>query len=538
MPITKLRELAKFGIVTDVDPFDLPFGAFSAGVNVRFKDGKVRESPVFRNAGEIDDDQPRFMSTVTTSGFDSIFIGYQDGVIRKFTAGVETDVSIGGYAPADSEGVYTSAVLSRVLYFNRQDRVPWAFVPAATDFVALANWTSNWRTRVLRSFNSSLVALNVTKDGVHYPTMVKVSDFAFDGTVPATWDETDPTANSYENVIAEMRGDIVEGQSLRDAFVIYSNRETWIMESTGDGSLYALRRLFLNAGCINANCAVEVDGMHYVFGVNDIWRHDGLSKVSIADGKTRQFIFDGIDTTLSHRCFVLHNPEMREIYFCYVSGDRLVNFENTAGCNRAAVFDYGTETWTFDDLPSVFAGDSCSMDSALTWTNITGVWQTQGGTWAGLEGGFKKGVVYVGNTEATQGLTAKLYPFDWYSFGSVFSSPIEPTANPALYLERDGIDLDELAEELRGYKTVLSVWPQARIDTEAEADLEFSFGSSDGFNEPAVFTDYMTYNGVDLRKLDYKNAGRFLSMRILYDDYRPITLTGLDLDLKVTGRYG
>jgi hypothetical protein len=61
MSLPKLRELDKYGVITDVDPFDLPLGAWSMGINVRFEDGRVTSAPVWRDVGSpLANDFPRF----------------------------------------------------------------------------------------------------------------------------------------------------------------------------------------------------------------------------------------------------------------------------------------------------------------------------------------------------------------------------------------------------------------------------------------------------------------------------------------------
>ena len=55
--------------------------------------------------------------------------------------------------------------------------------------------------------------------------------------------------------------------------------------------LFNTRKLFSDAGLINSNCVVEAEKMHYCFGRDDIYRHDGNDKQSIADEKVKNFIF-------------------------------------------------------------------------------------------------------------------------------------------------------------------------------------------------------------------------------------------------------
>jgi hypothetical protein len=282
----------------------------------------------------------------------------------------ETDASLAGYVPSNADTPFTSTILSGVLYQNRSDRVPWALLASATNFVNLANWDSTWRCGVLRSFNSSLVALNVTKGGTSYPNMVKTSDFALSGAVPASWDESDPTNNAYENVLAEMKGASLMGYSLAPArSTSTATKRRGKCSPRRHADLHVVRRKFGDAGALSANCVVEVDGKHFVFGPNDIWVHDGTGKKSIASGRVRKFIFRSLVPSKATQSFVAHNPNLKELHFCFNSGDAYTAFGTAGedGCNRSAVYNYELDTWTFDDLPRVFAADVAPLGATLTW---------------------------------------------------------------------------------------------------------------------------------------------------------------------------
>ena len=49
MPNLPIRGLGSVGVVTDVDPYNLPINGFTRGKNVRFREGKVSHGPVFRD---------------------------------------------------------------------------------------------------------------------------------------------------------------------------------------------------------------------------------------------------------------------------------------------------------------------------------------------------------------------------------------------------------------------------------------------------------------------------------------------------------
>ena len=108
------------------------------------------------------------------------------------------------------------------------------------------------------------------------------------------------------------------------------------MEFVGSTFVFNFRKLF-DDGMLSQNCAVEVDGTHYVFGPTDIYRHDGTTKQSLCDERTKNFIFQGLNIQSSDVCFVQYNETLNEIMFCYRSGDAHVAFPNANRCNRAAL---------------------------------------------------------------------------------------------------------------------------------------------------------------------------------------------------------
>ncbi len=536
MPIIPVRGLAAQGIVSDVDPYTLKGMAWSAGVNVRFENGSILRAPVFRNASALSQDHPRFITSyITSDGTDRIIIGYRNGRLFQWTNGSESDVSVDGFVDADTEGSFTAVTLGDVQYVNRQDRVPWYMGPLDTEFHELPNWNTNWRANLLRSCGGALVALGITKDGTSHPTMVKTSEFAEAGAVPDSWDESDTTSNATENILAEMAGPIVDAANLGELLIIYGYQSAWQMQANGSEFVFQYDPLFTDAGVINANCVVEVDRKHYVFGLNDIWMHDGVSKVSICNERVRNFIFNTLNVAEARRCFVSHDPALKEIRFNYVSGDPLTGFTNGIGCNRAAVFNYGSGgVWSFYDLPFIHSETRANLDTSLTYENATQTYDSAGGTFLDLESSIKKTTLMVGEESTPHSLGNSLYAFDLEGPGSTVTYAVDEDATLGWQLVREGIDLDEFDIELRGYKCIDSIYPQARLASGAEP-IEFRFGSADYFNENVEYTDWQTYDGAEFYKLDYRAAGRYLAMQMRQNDYRYVNITGFDFDLDVIG---
>lgn len=538
MSLVPIRDVAKYGVVTDRDPYDLPTSAWSLGVNARFRNGRITRAPVFRSVDDLGTTDPRYcFSAISTSGSDKIFIGYKNGRVFRYS-GSETDYSITGFSDAIVDNVmWTHTTLADVLYVNREDRVPWKYGQADSRFVALAGWDSSWRCRLLRSCGGALVALNVTKGSTIYPTMVKTSSIPDAGNIPDSWDHTSLSTLATENTIAEMQGPIVDASNLGSALCIYGTKDTWLMQADGSTNVYRTDKLFEDRGAINANCSVEVNGKQYVFGPDDIWMHDGVSDQSVCDGVVREFIYATMNFSKRDRFFVKHSPTLKEITFHYVSADRLVRFSGGEGCNRAAVLNYVTNTWTFDDLPFVYSSARSNLTQGVTWATVTGTWEEAGGSWLDQDDGTKRATVYVGEANASAGLSDRLYAFDLYGAGSTVSFPVDDVATKGMYLERMGIDLDELGKELRGYVECNTIYPQARIDADAEP-LIFTVGAADYYGADDADVEWsapQTYNGREDYQLDFTCAGRWLAMKVEFNDYKYVSISGFDADFKQTG---
>ena len=95
MPLPKLRDLDKYGVITDVDAFDLPLGAWSMALNVRFEDGRINSAPVWRAVGPpLTNTSPRFCYVANKAdNTTAIFVGSKDGTVISWTSAAETPVS-------------------------------------------------------------------------------------------------------------------------------------------------------------------------------------------------------------------------------------------------------------------------------------------------------------------------------------------------------------------------------------------------------------------------------------------------------------
>ena len=307
MAIIPIRNLGDAGVVTDVSPYNLPLSAYSKAVNVRFDEGKVRRAPIFRTVLASLGFSPRFtFGIVPSSGFDTALVISNDYVINEYANETITNRS-GSITGSDDPRSFTGTTLADVTYINRPDRVPVFRDPAGTNFADLTNWPSNHRCVALRSFGDQLIALNMSEAGTSFPNRVRFSNSVLANSIPDSWDAADATKLAGFVDLVEQDTAIVDGMTLGSNFIIYTANQVWLMDFVGGAFLFNFRKLFTDAGVINQNCVVEVEGKHYVFDNFDIYTHDGVSKQSICDERVKNFIFGGLNQSDKDICFVQHN---------------------------------------------------------------------------------------------------------------------------------------------------------------------------------------------------------------------------------------
>ncbi len=541
----QIRNLGKVGAVPDASPWDLPINGFDIAINARFDEGKVKRSIAFKSLGTTTTaNVGRFIIAGTaTSGFDTVIVASTDYNLYEYSPSANSYTQkLTGGGSYNSNEQYTGLVFDNGIYLTRPDRVPqYLSLSSGGNFTDLANWDSAERCKVLRSFNSFLVAFNITKSSTSHPTMVKWSDVKVDNANPS-WDETNASLLAGENTLADMPSEIVDALALRNEMFIYSRNQIWRMTFIGGNDVFSFNRVFDGVGAINTNCIAEADNKHYVFGLDDVFMHDGVTKVSIADERVRNFIFDGINTSdnageVSKAFFVAHNAVSKEVIFCYTSGDSFVpnDLAGTARCNRGAVFNYINQTWSFIDLPNVSSTALASLNLAVaTYNNTSQTYDGAGFTYASQDAqDFVRRSLFVSEPHGSGNHNVKeTLVLDLLDAGSI-AKPASSRILNASFARRLQIDLDEQGVPLSGYKNIRNIYPQSTITS---GSLTFNFGASDTPNDNFTSTLSKTFTPSTDYKIDTRIAGRYFNYEIRETTGKDFSVSGFDLDVLTTGR--
>ena len=537
MPNLPIRDLGAVGVITDTDPFNLPFNAFTRAKNVRFVNNSVEHSPIFRDVLDVGTtDNPEFVHGLfTQDGYDTTLVVTDTFKILEMQNSTISTVYTGSQA-ANSKP-YTACSLANVEYVNRTDTAPVYRTPTGVNFSVLSNFVPSSTCNSLRSYGDFLIALNMTESGVTFPTRVRFSDLALSNQIPSTWDASDLTNSAGFNDIVQMKTPIVDGLALNSNFFIYSSDQVWQMEFVGGAFIFNFRKIFDNCGVVNANCIVEHEGKHFVFDNDDIYMHDGLSKSSICDKRVRNYIFSGIDKSKISKCFVHLNKNLEEIYFCYHSGDDLAVFTDGDFCNRAAVYNYRSDTWSFMDLPNTVSGGASNVNTVETYTNTTLTYKETGGTYHEQESQFAQfslmvSRAYTGAYETIS--TNRVVGIDLVNKGNLARLSVSEFNFP-MVAERVGIDLDEAQIPLSGYKVINRIYPQAST-VSSDPEIYFEFGATNLATEVTNFNPGIVFNMATEYKVDTRMSGRYLSYKVGTATPKDFALSGFDIDLQIVGR--
>lgn len=539
MPTFPVRRLGSAGIVTDVGPADLEDPTvITAGVNIRFRNGRISRAPLFRTVSPLPFEPGHCLAIPASSaGYDQVVAVATDfsAIGRLNGTTVEDLTPTAGLSGAGEGRPITSCFLGGISYINCESDAPVYLGGTDSAYQVVPSWPTGYKCKVLRAYKDQLIALGVTKAGQLYPTMVKWSDISQFGTPPGDWDPTSTTNSAGENIVNEMRSAIIDGLALRNSFILYCTDSVWQMDFIGGDFIYDFVQLFDGRGIINPNCAVQVAGQHFVFDRNDIYVHDGITPRSITDQRTREFIFNALDTSKANLCFVSHDDRLSEIRFCYPSDDDFIGFKSpTTGCNRAAVYNYANDTWTFDDLPNVTASCRSSLVSGKTWDNEEDTWDASQGLFLTTEGDQNQHVLFVGRSDEGMGLTApRIYGCDLLN-GGLLTVPVEmETVRPA-FVQRTGLDLDSLGKNLTQYTHLQAIWPQVHIENPTES--YWQFGANDLLGVAPGWSDEVVFDPTTEGKIDINEAGKYLAWRFGCRGIGDFQLSGFDTQIVIRGR--
>ena len=182
MPIVPNNDLASVGIITDQLPMQLPPAGWSNGNNVRFLDNKVikftGQAEFFDTGSNWDGGtgEQVYYAIPYNDGTDAywVYCGLKD--VRVTNGVASKEITNAADFSATAKKNWTGGILSTFLILNNGVDEPQTWTgDYATPAILLdlANWTTGDKCGAMRVYKNYLVALDVTKSGTRYKTLVK-----------------------------------------------------------------------------------------------------------------------------------------------------------------------------------------------------------------------------------------------------------------------------------------------------------------------------------------------------------------------------
>lgn len=508
--IVTIPSAGQYGVIADAAPQELPINAWSAADNIRFKDGyairfkgteQVFDAPIVAPywLHQYNTSAARFM---VHAGLAAVYV--DDGTTR-------TDIT--GTAPTGAvDDRWTGGVLNGVLVMNNGKDVPtyWGG-NVANNLAALTGWDTNWRAKSLRPFKNYLVACHVTKTSTVYPHMVKWSEAADPGTIPASWNEADATIDAGEVDLAETGDLIIDQLPMGDVNVIYKQRSMYAMRYIGGQQIFSFQRMPGEVGALARGCIADTPKGHVVLTAGDVVIHSGQGPQSILTGRMRTWLFQNMDETYYQRSFVVANGQTNEAWVCFPEVGQTT-------CTKALVWNWEDNVLSIRDLASVTYGAAGLLPEGIgnTWSSDTETWSVDYTLW---------------NESPFTPAATRLLFCNASRISVTDAGNSEAGTEYAASLERTMIALDDPYS----VKTIRAVYP--RVDGPTGSTLTIEVGGTMDAEVPITWGDPVTYTIGTTRKADAFATGRFLALRISSTASSPWRVKSIDLDVIQRGAY-
>lgn len=511
MSLVTVPSLGSLGVYYDQLAQELPDSALTDAVNVRMRNGSAE-----RMRGELE-----VFGTPSATPY-GMFLYAQGGaryVVHAGTASVyvndgSTSTDITGTAPTGgADDRWTGGSIGGVLVLNNGVDAPMYWGGnTASNLATLSNWPASTTCASMRPWKNYLFALDVTKSGTRYPHLVKWSSAAEPGALPGSWDETDPANDAGEFDLAETTDFIVDALPLGDSLIVYKEASAYAITYIGGQYVFSSRRLPADVGMLARGCAVSIPAGHVVLTPGDLVLTNGFEVRSIADSRTREWLFDTMDATNAGRSFLVSHTTYNEVWVCFPESG-----ETT--CTKALVWNWKDDTFTTRDLNNVTCGVNGVIPSTVdnSIDGDTGAIDDDTTAIDYVEGGSNQAQFVIGTTAPDIRLVDSGADFA----GTDFTSRIE----------RNHIAFGKPAN----VKTVRAVYP--RIEGASGQTVYIQFGYTMDVETPVTWETAITYTVGTSYKADTLVTGRFISYRIWSESGAAWRLKSIDFDVEIGGLF-
>ena len=512
--ILAIDDLGSGGINSDVKPWDLPANAITYGKNFRSKSRSIISvsSEELWSAPAATFNAGHLLAVGAISGDFWLVAGRTK--VEVFDGATWSDISnAAGYSGigVDQELDWTSCMIGTIPVLNNKQHYPEYWSPQnvsqpmqALEFSSGLTWdAANKSCTVMRSHKNYLFALDLVESGIELPSSYRWSHPADNNGLPFTWDETDLSAIAGKAQIGS-GGRIIDGMTLRNSFVIYSESGIDSLSPSNDEFVWKRTPISSTIGLASRNCIVEVKGIHYFLGDGDIYSNDGNKVNSVMHDRIRERFTSNASPDYYDRAYAFNNVAAKEIWFCVVEGSALYP-------NAAYIFNWKNGSWDIRDLPEniAFGAYGYQSEPPTTYDTVEGTYDSTSLTY-GSQKRTPLNTTAIGVDATTSGLVI-IDPND-------APMPDGVTAT----LERTDISIGGL----RDVHTITAIYPKMK----GSEPVSIQIGSQEIAGGAVTWEDSVTFTPDTDRKVDIKSTGALHCWRVSSVGTGHFDISGLDFD--------
>lgn len=362
------------GLNADTVSLTLPDGYFSDVRNVRFRNGAVEKSKgqtaVFGSLSVT----PMWAASIG-DGITSFWVYANEGIIYATDGTTHTNISSISYQASPDLG-YTGGQYHGFQILNDAVAVPQSWQAGLSNKVQpLVNWPGTLLCKVIRPFKDFLVALRCTESSVYNPRLIRWSDAGAVGSLPGSWDYTDPTNLAGRTELGETQDYLIDCLPLRDSNIVYKGFSTYLMQPIQTDDVFVFRQIFSQAGLLAEGCVRAFNSHHFVVTADDIIVHDGANAQSIAEKRVKKWFFNALSASTYLRTFVVADYLNHTMWVCFPEAGN--TFPDLALC-----WDWVRDNWFVRELGQNMAAGEVGVviGSNLTFDGQSGSFDSLGVT--------------------------------------------------------------------------------------------------------------------------------------------------------------
>jgi hypothetical protein len=309
------------------------------------------------------------------------------------------------------------------------------------------------------------------------------------------------------------------------------------MWESGDQFIFANAPVMAEDGILGTHCVVPVSEYgHFVVGRNQIYIFDGQQAHPIALNRVEDEFRRTLDDTKLDAVFVYPDYQQGEILVCYPSTDTAESYFQTKDkANRALVWDYKHNVWSFRDIPNLVDMVTWAvLDDPITWADMDSQgWGSASGSWASSSGTYTQlpaaAVKEFNGPDGTA--NAAIVRFDHNA------KPSAPYSAPESTIERAALDFKEAGMQPWTTKHLRRASFLLEAASDSDDNVTVGFGAREYHQGNWTYDIHNEYDPTKQTWVNTRLMGQALGYQVIAKNNAHLNLTGVVLEVEeIAGR--